>query len=102
VVYGSSYRLQAGFLTCVLPQGPSRQIIIFIFIENYHPTVDFPFRIFDYQSNQTLTAAGPSRFLTVFPFSYPGLFGQDLQSVYSIFKEHHSFYHRLSNPATKK
>jgi len=40
-----------------------------------------------HQSEQTLTAARPSRILTVFPFDYPKTQLQDLQSGYFLFKE---------------
>jgi len=40
-----------------------------------------------HQSEQVLTAARPSRILTVFPFDYPKAQLQDLQSGYFLFKE---------------
>ncbi len=54
------------------------------------------------QSEQTLTAARPSRFLTVFPFDYPKAQLQDLQSGYILFKEQKNAITLSGNGQTKK
>jgi len=72
-------QLQAGFLTCTLPQGsfPSRTISNGQWIgasehslsclAAHKMPLGFPIR----RSEQALTAARPSRILTAFPFDYP-------------------------------
>jgi len=54
------------------------------------------------QSEQTLTAARPSRFLTVFPFDYPKAQLQDLRSGYILFKEQKNAITLSGNGQTKK
>jgi len=53
------------------------------------------------QSEQTLTAARPSRNLTVFPFDYPKAQLQDLQSGYILFKEQKNAITLSGNGQTK-
>ena len=53
------------------------------------------------QSEQTLTAARPSRNLTVFPFDYPKAQLQDLQSGYILFKEQRNAITLSGNGQTK-
>ena len=56
-----------------------------------------------HQSEQTLTAARPSRILTVFPFDYPkAQLLQDLQSGYILFKEQKNATTLSGNGQTKK
>jgi len=74
-------QLQAGFLTCALPQGsfPSSTISNGQWIgasehslsclAAHKMPLGFPIRL----SEQALTAARPSRILTAFPFDYPKL-----------------------------
>jgi len=54
------------------------------------------------QSEQTLTAARPSRILTVFPFDYPKAQLQDLRSDYILFKEQKNAIKLSGNGQTKK
>jgi hypothetical protein len=61
-------------------------------------SLGFPTRL----SEQTRTAARPSRILTVFPFDYPEAWLQDLQSGYIVFKEQSAdFYYTASRPSSK-
>jgi len=55
-----------------------------------------------HQSEQTLTAARPSRILTVFPFDYPKAQLRDLQSDYILFKEQKNAITLPGNGQTKK
>jgi hypothetical protein len=54
-----------------------------------------------HQSEQTRTAARPSRILTVFPFDYPKVKLQDLQSGYILFKEQKNAIKLPGNGQTK-
>jgi len=54
-----------------------------------------------HQSEQTLTAARPSRILTVFPFDYPKAQLQDLQSGYILVKEQKNAITLPGNGQTK-
>jgi len=53
------------------------------------------------QSEQTLTAARPSRNLTVFPFDYPKAKLQDLQPDYILVKEQKNVNKLPGNGQTK-
>jgi len=54
-----------------------------------------------HQSEQTLTAARPSRILTEFPFDYPKVKLQDLQSGYILVKERKNAITLPGNGQTK-
>lgn len=54
-----------------------------------------------HQSEQTLTAARPPRILTVFPFDYPKVKLQDLQSGYILVKEQKNTIKLPGNGQTK-